>query len=83
MTVEICSAKGYIVKRVSVTSSNLESVGYDETTQILEVAFKHGGIYRYFDVPIEVYSALIVAASVGSFFAQNIKNQYRYERVQQ
>ena len=38
------------MKRQSVESSNLASVGYDEEKQILEVQFKHGGVYQYFEV---------------------------------
>lgn len=39
------------MKRIPVSSSNLASVGYDETSQTLEIGFLHGGVYQYFDVP--------------------------------
>ncbi|MCD4746569.1 MAG: KTSC domain-containing protein [Bacteroidales bacterium] len=32
------------MKRESVSSSNLASVGYDEKNQILEIEFNHGGV---------------------------------------
>lgn len=33
------------MKRVSVNSSNLVSIGYDEQNEILEIEFNHGGTY--------------------------------------
>ena len=69
------------MKRRPVTSSNLESVGYDDAAQTLEVEFKVGSIYQYFGVPSAVYSALLGAESGGSYFSRNIKNNYRYVRL--
>ena len=43
------------MKRTKVSSSNLGSIGYDNTTSILEIEFLHGGIYQYSDVPEHIY----------------------------
>ena len=43
------------MKRQQVESSNLSSIGYDSEDQILEVEFKHGGIYQYFEVPENIF----------------------------
>lgn len=70
------------MNRVQVTSSNIASIRYDETAQTLEVEFNHGGIYQYYGVPSVVHSAMMAAASVGTFFAVNVKRVgYRYNRV--
>lgn len=70
------------MKRVSVTSSTVASVGYDEATSTLEVEFKKGGIYQYFDVPASLHAGLLGAASVGSYLDANIKKpDYKYKRV--
>ncbi len=70
------------MKRQSVESSNLASVGYDEVNQILEVQFKHGGVYQYYSVPESVYDGLMSASSHGQFFDRNIKKAgYRYAKV--
>ena len=69
------------MKRTSVRSSNLVSVGYDENSQTLEVEFKEGRVYRYFNVPMSVYIALMAASSVGSYHAANIKEKYKYEQI--
>jgi len=69
------------MNRSSISSSNLVSVGYDDNTQTLEVEFKGGSVYQYFDVPRSVFDELISSASAGSYFASNIKNSYRYSRL--
>ena len=69
------------IERKPVTSSNIASVGYDAEKQILEIEFHHGAIFRYFDVPKEVFEEFISADSYGSYFMYNIKNQYKYEQI--
>jgi len=69
------------MNRSPISSSNLVSVGYDENTRTLEVEFKGGSVYQYFDVPRTVLDELINSGSAGSYFASNIKNSYRYSRL--
>ncbi|POA88920.1 KTSC domain-containing protein [Pseudomonas protegens] len=69
------------MERVSVSSSNIAAVGYDEFSQTLEVEFLNGAVYEYYDVPEYVYQELISASSVGGYFAQRIKNVYGYSRA--
>ena len=69
------------MKRISVESSNLRSVGYDESTETLEIEFSHGGVYQYFGVPKEVYEGLMSASSHGKYHAKYIKKRYSYQRV--
>ena len=64
-----------------VSSSNLYSVGYDPTSQVLEIEFRGGEVYRYFGVPMGVYSALMSARSKGSYFARVIRDTYSYALV--
>ena len=69
------------MRRESVTSSNLAEVGYDSRTKTLEVYFRGGHIYQYFDVPQRVYDGLRKAASPGGYLNREIRGQYRYARV--
>jgi len=69
------------MERKSVESSNLASIGYDAENEILEVEFKHGGVYQYFDVPENVYDELMNADSHGVYFSANIRNDYEYEKL--
>jgi KTSC domain len=70
------------MNRTPVSSSNLASVGYDSSSQVLEIEFLHGGIYRYSGVPSSVFSGLMAASSHGSYFDQHIKKAgYSYSKV--
>ncbi len=69
------------MNKASVTSSNVESVGYDEDSSTLEIEFKNGSTYQYFDVPENVFANLRDADSVGGYLAANIKGSYRYSKV--
>ncbi|MDD2537618.1 MAG: KTSC domain-containing protein [Candidatus Absconditabacteria bacterium] len=69
------------MERQSVSSSNINSIGYDEETQILEIEFNHGGIYQYFGVSESEYNGIMNAGSIGTYFHDNIKDKYNYSKV--
>lgn len=69
------------MQREPVDSSNIDSIGYDAGERILEVEFRNGGVYRYLDVPEEIYTALNESASVGSFLFREIKGVFECEPV--
>lgn len=75
------SAYGEPIRRAPVESSNLKSVGFDSKTETLEVEFIHGGVYCYFDVPEEVYAALMKAESKGGFFQKNVRGKFPFKRI--
>lgn len=68
------------MKRKSIKSSNLKSVGFSTSTQVLEVEFLNGAVYHYKEVPAIKVLELILADSVGSYFAKNIKSTYQYAK---
>lgn len=68
--------------RTAVSSSDLQSVGYDPTTSVLEIEFHSGGIYQYMAVPERIYQGLMSAGSHGRYFHIYIKNVYLYQRIQ-
>lgn len=67
------------MERESVTSSNIESMGYEDG--VLEIEFKNGAIYQYYDVQEHIFNELRNAGSHGQYLAQNIKGFFRYSRV--
>lgn len=67
--------------RKTVKSSNIVSVGYDEAEKILEVEFLRSGVYKYFNVPKDVYEDFLGAASAGKFLYAKIRGRYRYSQV--
>lgn len=64
-----------------VDSTSLASIGYDSTDRTLEIEFKHGALYRYLNVPNDVFEALRAADSKGTFFNATIKDSYAFVRV--
>ncbi len=76
------SVGGNVMERISVKSSNINSIGYDETSKILEIEFNSGWIYQYYEVPLEVYQKLMNAPSHGKYFHVYIKTgPYNYKRI--
>jgi len=67
--------------REQVSSSNIKSIGYESNSQTLEVEFRDGGIYQYFNVASNTYEKLISAQSIGSFFHKYIKNNYKWKKI--
>jgi hypothetical protein len=66
--------------RERVTSSVIESIGYDDVTNMLEVEFRTGRVYQYLDVPPDLYRDLMNAESIGEFFNRTIRT-YPYNDV--
>jgi hypothetical protein len=70
------------MERLAVNSSNLASVGYDEERSTLEVEFRSGLVYHFYNVPAYRFSGLMRASSVGGYFDSYIrKRSYRYRQV--
>lgn len=67
--------------RQPVASSNLSSVGYDTGTEVLEIEFLDGSLYRYTGVPVTVYTGLMQAPSKGSYFFAHIRTTYSYQQL--
>lgn len=72
----------YGVEMISVSSSNVSAIGYDEGNQYLYVSFLNNSLYIYKGVPIGEFEGLKIAPSVGSYLHRNIKNIYPYERLE-
>jgi len=67
---------------LTVKSSNVSSVGYDEKNAILEIRFRSGGHYRYYDVKREVFDKIGVAESVGKFVNESVvRGGYKHLKV--
>ena len=67
--------------REPVSSSNLAEVGYHDPTQTMEVCFKSGRVYQYFDVPRNVYDELMRTESPGGYLSSEVKGRFRYAKV--
>jgi len=67
--------------REPVVSSSIAAIGYAEDTEMLEVEFATGRVYRYFGVSDGVHEKFLAAPSKGSFFNEHIRDDYPCERV--
>lgn len=70
------------IRRTIVSSSAMRSVGYAQASNVLEIEFPGGEVYRYFDVPPDVHRGLMAANSAGRYFHEYIREVYEYERVE-
>ena len=70
-----------MVKRHYVSSSAIAAVGYDDASGTLEVEFRSGELYRYFDVDPADADDLHEAESPGAYLNEWIKPRYRYEHI--
>lgn len=64
------------MKRTAIKSSSLVSAGYDAGKKFLDVEFNSGKVYRYTEVPENMYAQLLKADSAGKYFSANIRNSY-------
>lgn len=69
------------MERKRVSASNIRSVGYDARNRVLEVEFTNGGITQYSGVSDEVHRRLMNAPSPGSYFHDNIVENFTAKRV--
>ncbi|HWR39168.1 MAG TPA: KTSC domain-containing protein [Patescibacteria group bacterium] len=69
------------MERIAVISKNIHSIGYDPSTETLEVKFDSGAIFQYYNVPATVHAELMSSPSKGVYFDYKVKNSYRYNKV--
>jgi hypothetical protein len=64
---------------IPVISSQIEAIGFDSEDEAMFIRFPpapgktEGSLYRYDDVPAEVFAEFQASASKGSYFYRNIK----------
>jgi len=69
------------IKRTSVVSSNVASVGYSRHLRALEIEFVRGAVYRFLEVPVDVYRDLLASDSKGHFIAEHVRGKYEFVRI--
>jgi lysyl-tRNA synthetase class 2 len=70
------------VLKQELDSSVVKAAEYDPESHTLEIEIKNGRLYRYEDVPEDIYTELLNAPSKGSFFNKEIRDHYKTTRVQ-
>ena len=65
------------MRREPVDSSAIKSIGYDEDKEVVEVEIRETEkIYKYYNVPLEDYLALIEADSIGNYYNKVFKPEF-------
>ncbi|HKA42935.1 MAG TPA: KTSC domain-containing protein [Burkholderiales bacterium] len=67
--------------RKHVNASNIRSVGYDAGKEVLEIEFTSGSIVQYSGVSPEVHRRFMNAPSPGSFFQDQIDENFSSKRI--
>ena len=67
--------------RLAVDSTTLAWVGYSADPGVLELGFRTGKVYVYFEVPLQTYQELLRADSKGRYFNLHIRNYFRVQEV--
>ncbi len=67
--------------RQHVNSTIINSIGYDITSCTLEIKFLSGDIYKYNNLPQNLYEEFMITSSYGSFFQKYIKDHYSYRKI--
>jgi hypothetical protein len=67
--------------RLAIESTNLASAAYSSERSLLEVEFRDGAVYQFFDVPAVCFEQLLASDSKGVFFNRNIRSHFRFQRL--
>ena len=67
--------------RVSLDSTTLTAVAYDERRDELQLDFHDGARYGYSGVAPEMFRDLLCATSKGSFFNRYIRGHFPYGKL--
>lgn len=67
------------MQRQDVESSVIDAIGY---SHVLEIRFESGHIYQYYNVPEEVYNAMLTAPSKGKYFNESIRGKFSYQEIE-
>lgn len=66
----------------TVSSNNVDKVGYDEAKKVLGIVFTSAPylVYEYQNVPKTVFTNLMKASSIGGYLHEHVKNKYPFRK---
>ena len=69
------------MERQPVKSRILRSVGYEETTKILEIEFYSGLVFQHSGVPPKVYADLMKSSEIGKYYSEKVRPKFQAKPV--
>jgi len=71
-----------LLERQPVKSRILRSVGYNDSTKILEIEFQTGLVYHYSGVPPKVHADLMHSGGeIGKYFSEKVRPKFQTKQV--
>ncbi|WP_114195606.1 KTSC domain-containing protein [Edaphovirga cremea] len=72
------------MRRETVPSARIQSIGYDHEQNTLEIEFKDNSVYQYINVPERIYKDFISPkiTSKGRFFDGVIQGKFLCRKIQ-
>lgn len=64
------------MKRTYVMSTDVKSIGYDESSRIMEIEYLDSSLYQYENIPPIAHLALMTAQAKGLHINTNLKGIY-------
>jgi len=74
-------ALSHSFEEVPVVSTNIQTVRYHPNYRLLQLRFHKGSVYWYFEVPPEIYKALMAAESKGRFGHAHIYSVFSQKSI--
>ncbi|PKM67569.1 MAG: KTSC domain-containing protein [Firmicutes bacterium HGW-Firmicutes-2] len=69
------------MEMISVNSSHIEAIGYDEDKAVLIIEFLSGAAYEYYDIPSYMFDELMSADSKGTYANENLYKRLGQSRI--
>lgn len=69
------------MQRITLNSTVLQSAGYQDQFVLLELGFRDGAVYHYFNVPGPTFQELLRAESKGAYFNANIRHRFACAKI--
>lgn len=66
---------------VRLDSSVFAAAAYCHAKRTLDLLFRSGERYRYFDFPLQQYLDFLAADSKGHYFSNKIRDHFRFEHL--
>ena len=71
----------------TIKSSTIHKIEYIEQEKTLEIEFRSGNVFRYYNVPSRLWKVFQLyiecEGSAGSFYNEYIKNQFNSEKLRE
>ncbi|WP_341678116.1 KTSC domain-containing protein [Niveibacterium sp. SC-1] len=69
------------IERKPIRRGGIRTAGYDRSARVLEIEFDNGNVTQYSGVGEEIARRFLASSSPGSYFKDNIDEEFSARRV--